>query len=176
MTGVRFLVTSVIFLSSRTCYVGTGFPPLQSGAASWIKFWEVISDEHGIDLTGSYHGDSDTQLERIHVYYNEASGNKYVPRSILVDLEHCTMDSVRSGPFGKLFRPDNFVFGACALLCATFHPRGSRCPPHSSATPPPSRSSSSASPSSSVVCCGLLAHAVTRCSKQDSACLGSSAR
>jgi hypothetical protein len=29
----------------------------------------------------------------------------------LVDLEPGTMDSVRSGPFGQLFRPDNFVFG-----------------------------------------------------------------
>lgn len=39
-----------------------------------FQFWEVISDEHGIDPTGSYHGDSDLQLERINVYYNEASG------------------------------------------------------------------------------------------------------
>jgi len=28
-----------------------------------------------------------------------------------VDLEPGTMDSVRSGPFGQIFRPDNFVFG-----------------------------------------------------------------
>lgn len=38
-------------------------------------------------------------------------GKKFVPRAILVDLEPGTMDSVRSGPFGQLFRPDNFVFG-----------------------------------------------------------------
>ena len=38
------------------------------------QFWEVISDEHGIDPTGTYHGDSDLQLERINVYYNEATG------------------------------------------------------------------------------------------------------
>jgi len=38
-------------------------------------------------------------------------GGKYVPRAILIDLEPGTMDSVRSGPFGQLFRPDNFVFG-----------------------------------------------------------------
>jgi len=37
--------------------------------------------------------------------------NKYVPRAVLVDLEPGTMDSVRSGPFGQLFRPDNFIFG-----------------------------------------------------------------
>ena len=39
-----------------------------------LQFWECISDEHGIDFTGNYHGDSDLQLERINVYYNEASG------------------------------------------------------------------------------------------------------
>jgi hypothetical protein len=38
-------------------------------------------------------------------------GGKYVPRAVLVDLEPGTMDSVRSAPFGQLFRPDNFVFG-----------------------------------------------------------------
>lgn len=30
---------------------------------------------------------------------------------MLVDLEPGTMDSVRAGPFGQVFRPDNFVFG-----------------------------------------------------------------
>ncbi|PSN36952.1 Tubulin beta chain, partial [Blattella germanica] len=74
-------------------------------------FWEIISDEHGIDPSGIYHGDNDLQLERIDVYYNEAARGKYVPRAILVDLEPGTMDSVRSGPFGQLFRPDNYVFG-----------------------------------------------------------------
>lgn len=34
-----------------------------------------------------------------------------MPRAILVDLEPGTMDSVRAGPFGQLFRPDNYVFG-----------------------------------------------------------------
>lgn len=41
----------------------------------------------------------------------QASANKYVPRSVLVDLEPGTMDAVRAGPLGQLFRPDNFVFG-----------------------------------------------------------------
>ncbi|KAJ1627911.1 Tubulin/FtsZ, GTPase domain-containing protein, partial [Pavlovales sp. CCMP2436] len=83
----------------------------QCGNQIGAKFWEVISDEHGVDPTGTYHGDSDLQLERINVYYNEATGGRYVPRAILTDLEPGTMDSVRSGPFGQIFRPDNFVFG-----------------------------------------------------------------
>ncbi|KAF9384541.1 alpha-tubulin, partial [Podila epicladia] len=60
------------------------------------KFWEVISDEHGIDNAGVYKGDSDLQLERINVYYNEANGGKYVPRAVLVDLEPGTIDAVRT--------------------------------------------------------------------------------
>ena len=36
---------------------------------------QIISQEHGIDNTGAYTGDSDLQLERIDVYYNEASGD-----------------------------------------------------------------------------------------------------
>lgn len=83
----------------------------QCGNQIGAKFWEVICDEHGIDSTGKYAGDADVQLERINVYYNEASGGRYVPRAVLMDLEPGTMDSVRSGPFGQIFRPDNFVFG-----------------------------------------------------------------
>ncbi|KAL7078991.1 hypothetical protein ACQ4LE_001458 [Meloidogyne hapla] len=99
----------------------------QCGNQIGSKFWEVISDEHGIQSDGSYKGESDLQLERINVYYNEAhgffiknnleffiisiSGGKYVPRAILVDLEPGTMDSIKAGPDGQLFRPDNFVFG-----------------------------------------------------------------
>ena len=45
----------------------------------------------------------------IHVF--TTTGGKYVPTAILVDLKPGTMDSVRSGPFGQIFRPDNFVFG-----------------------------------------------------------------
>ena len=125
----------------------------QCGNQIGAKFWEIISDEHGIDPTGAYSGTSELQMERIEVYYNQAqvtallttrivdtfnkvlhcaltsgwlqglspedkasgmkltSGGKFVPRAVLVDLEPGTMDSVRSGPYGGIFRPDNFVFG-----------------------------------------------------------------
>ena len=38
-----------------------------------------------------------------------------MPRAILMDLEPGTMDSVRSGQFGQIFRPDNFIFGQACL-------------------------------------------------------------
>jgi tubulin beta len=63
----------------------------QCGNQIGSKFWEVISDEHGIGATGCYCGDLDLQLERINVYNNEATGGKYVPRAVLVDLEPGTI-------------------------------------------------------------------------------------
>lgn len=83
----------------------------QCGNQIGSKFWEVVCDEHGIDPTGRYTGNSSLQLERVNVYYNEASCGRFVPRAVLMDLEPGTMDSVRTGPFGQIFRPDNFVFG-----------------------------------------------------------------
>ena len=83
----------------------------QCGNQMGSKFWEVISDEHGVDPIGIYNGESDLQLERINVYFTEAMGGKYVPRNILVDLDSQSMDQVRGGPYGQLFKPDNFIFG-----------------------------------------------------------------
>ena len=83
----------------------------QCGNQIGKKFWEVISDEHGINPEGRYEGTSDSQLDRINVYYNEAQSGKFVPRGVCVDLEPGTMENIKTSPYGKIFRPDNFVFG-----------------------------------------------------------------
>jgi len=83
----------------------------QCGNQIGAKFWETMSSEHGINGEGMYEGDNDLQLARVNVYYNEAMGGRYVPRAVLTDLEPGTMDTIRASSFGKLFRPDNFVFG-----------------------------------------------------------------
>jgi len=83
----------------------------QCGNQIGAKFWEVICEEHGVDPTGTYHGNSELQLERINVYFNEASDRKFVPRAILTDLEPGTKDSLQSSTYGQIFHPDNFVFG-----------------------------------------------------------------
>ena len=70
----------------------------------------MISDEHGIDPMDTCHSDSDLQFEHINEYYNEATGRRYVPRAILLDLEPDTMDSLHAGPAGQLIRSDHFVF------------------------------------------------------------------
>ncbi|KAI1294938.1 Tubulin beta-3 chain [Halotydeus destructor] len=81
----------------------------QCGNQVGTKFWEVISEEHGIQGDGHYAGKDANQLERIEVYYKEAGTQVYVPRAILIDLEPGTMDATRQSSVGRLFRPDNFI-------------------------------------------------------------------
>jgi len=70
----------------------------------------VIADEHGINPLGEFSGE-DLQIQRANVYFNETGQGKFVARSVMIDLEPGTMDSVRSGVYGKIFKPDDFVFG-----------------------------------------------------------------
>jgi len=60
----------------------------------------VLCDEHGIGGDGEYCGDNDAQLGRINVFYHEASGDKYVPRTVLYDLEPGVIGAVRASPLG----------------------------------------------------------------------------
>jgi tubulin beta len=84
----------------------------QCGNQIGAKFLEDIAAEHGINGDGEYVGtQKNLELARSDVYFSEASTGKYVPRAVLVDLEPGTMDACKNGPCGKLYRPDNFVFG-----------------------------------------------------------------
>ena len=82
----------------------------QCGNQIGARFWDMISGEHGVK-TGYYQGDSDLQLERINVYFNQTNGGSYVPRAVLIDLQPGTIDAIRGDPIGKLFKPDNFIVG-----------------------------------------------------------------
>ena len=60
-----------------------------------------MCDEHGIGGDGEYCGENDAQLDRINVFYREASGDKYVvPRTVFSDLEPGVIGAVRASPLG----------------------------------------------------------------------------
>jgi tubulin beta len=62
---------------------------------------------NGIGGDGEYCVDNDAQLGRIKVFYHEASGGKYVPRTVL--FEPGMIGAARASPLGELFRPGKLV-------------------------------------------------------------------
>ena len=83
----------------------------QCGNQVSYKFWEALALEHGIcPSSGQWEGDDDVQLMRSEVYFNEVDNGRFVPRSVLIDLEPGVLSSVQGCPkMGKFFNPDNFV-------------------------------------------------------------------
>jgi tubulin beta len=77
-------------------------------------FWNTIIEEHGLDKDGHLNeqtSDVRAKTDRIDVFFSEASNKKFVPRAVAVDLEPQTIDNIRSGPLGGIYRPDNLLSG-----------------------------------------------------------------
>lgn len=70
-----------------------------------------ISNVNKNQFSPNVHAHFFNQFFYLFSFFSFLLGGKYVPRAVLVDLEPGTMDSVKAGAFGQLFRPDNFVFG-----------------------------------------------------------------
>lgn len=87
----------------------------QAGNQVGERFWRMLLAEHGLDDDGHYQGNNPQQLARLGVYFTEVehagSSDKYVPRSVQIDLEEGVCNRIRSGPLGKLYRPDTYVTG-----------------------------------------------------------------
>lgn len=75
------------------------------------KFWELVSKEHCLDSDGQYAGVCSIPRQRIDVYYDLASDETYIPRSVFVDLEPGTLHSLQRSCYGKLFNRHNFILG-----------------------------------------------------------------
>lgn len=79
-------------------------------------FWNTITEEHGLTPDGFLENADNCppdaiKTDRLDVFFAEASNRKYVPRAVAVDLEPATLDSIRSGPLGHIYRPDNLISG-----------------------------------------------------------------
>jgi len=80
-------------------------------------FWETMCKEHHLAEDGKFIPSNNKQydqirLDKIGVYFRESGEKRYVPRAILVDLEPGILEVIKAAPTGKMFKPDNFIFGA----------------------------------------------------------------
>ncbi|KAF5276897.1 hypothetical protein FQA39_LY06448 [Lamprigera yunnana] len=84
----------------------------QCGVQMGSACWELYCLEHGIQPDGEIPSEQMTCGDRsFHTFFSESECGKYVPRSVLVDLEPSVVDEVRTGTYRKLFHPEKLISG-----------------------------------------------------------------
>uniref|UniRef100_A0AAF5D0T7 Tubulin alpha chain n=1 Tax=Strongyloides stercoralis TaxID=6248 RepID=A0AAF5D0T7_STRER len=86
----------------------------QAGCQIGNACWELYCLEHGIqpDGTSPDHVHSDVEKnDSFTTFFNETGAGRYVPRSIMIDLEPTVIDEIRTGTYRRLFHPDQLITG-----------------------------------------------------------------
>ncbi|KAG0228909.1 Tubulin alpha-3C/D chain [Actinomortierella wolfii] len=84
----------------------------QAGIQIGNACWELYCLEHGINPDGTKSSDAvKNEHESSTTFFSETSQGKYVPRTVLVDLEETVVDEVRNGSYRQLFHPESLITG-----------------------------------------------------------------
>jgi len=81
----------------------------QGGVQVGNACWELYCLEHGIQPDGRTEGPHED--DAFSTFFNETGSGKYVPRACFIDLEPTVVDEVRTGPYRKLFHPEQLITG-----------------------------------------------------------------
>ena len=77
----------------------------QAGVQVGNACWELFCLEHGIQPDGQMQSDI-TKDNDFKTFFSETGAGKYVPRSVMIDLEPTVIDEVRTGNYRHLFHPE----------------------------------------------------------------------
>jgi len=84
----------------------------QAGIQVGNACWELYCIEHGISPDGTKIPDKSLdEVSQCSSLFSETAGGKFVPRAILFDLDPSTVGEVRTGPYRKLFHPEQLISG-----------------------------------------------------------------
>eukprot|EP01089_Gocevia_fonbrunei_P017981 TRINITY_DN5991_c0_g6_i1.p1 TRINITY_DN5991_c0_g6~~TRINITY_DN5991_c0_g6_i1.p1 ORF type:complete len:443 (+),score=68.03 TRINITY_DN5991_c0_g6_i1:126-1454(+) len=84
----------------------------QAGIQVGNSCWELFCIEHGIDPSGFLTNPEITdELANPGTFFNETSKGKFVPRSLMFDLEPSVIDEIKSGKYSKLFPSTQLING-----------------------------------------------------------------
>lgn len=81
----------------------------QAGLQVGMMYWKAICAEHNLDLTGAPIGGQTKGNPE--VFFMKASGGKYVPRALLVDLEPAVIRDIAENQLPGFFDPKNLIHG-----------------------------------------------------------------
>ncbi|KAI9592679.1 alpha tubulin 6 [Syncephalis fuscata] len=87
----------------------------QAGVQIGNACWELYCLEHGIAPNGE-RSDVDSTVgshndKSFSTFFSETGAGKYVPRSVMIDLEPAVVDEIRTGSYRQLFHPEQLISG-----------------------------------------------------------------
>jgi len=84
----------------------------QAGVQVGNACWELFCLEHGIMPDGNMDPDCPYKFDdSASTFFSETGNNKFVPRSLFVDLEPTVIDEIRHGTYRALFHPEQLITG-----------------------------------------------------------------
>src|SRR5947199_108494 len=86
----------------------------QAGVQMGNACWELYCLEHDILPDGHLNPEKQQQSEdeeSFSTFFSDTGNGRYVPRSIYIDLEPTVVDEVRTGPYRRLFHPEQLITG-----------------------------------------------------------------
>jgi len=86
----------------------------QAGVQMGNSVWNLFGIEHGIDRKGTateQMADDKTCAVDHTTFYKETVAGKYIPRTVMVDLDPTVVDQIRVGPDRGLYHPDQLISG-----------------------------------------------------------------
>jgi tubulin alpha len=81
----------------------------QAGIQVGNACWELYCLEHGIKPDGTR--DATNTNDDVNVLFSDTKKGKFVPRSVMIDLEPSVVDAVRTGEFKNLYHPGQLING-----------------------------------------------------------------
>jgi tubulin gamma len=72
------------------------------------EFWKSLCQEHGINPEGILEEYATQGDDRKDVFFYQADDEHYIPRALLIDLEHRVINSIKNGLYSNLYNPENF--------------------------------------------------------------------
>lgn len=82
----------------------------QGGLQVGNSCWELYCLEHGINPDGTLE-DPSHESEGIQTFFQPGGSGRFVPRSVMIDLEPTVIDEIRTGKYKRLFHPEQLIAG-----------------------------------------------------------------
>jgi tubulin gamma len=81
----------------------------QCGNQIGYKFWRRLALEHGIAPDGVLTKPDDNVEDRKDIFFYQADDGRYVPRSILIDLEERVIGQIKGSEYNRFYNPENVL-------------------------------------------------------------------